>query len=470
MAEFEPAVIALSTPPGTSGIAVLRMSGEECLEILRKAWRGKDPQEFRSHTVHLGWIADESGEDIDQVVATVFRAPNSYTGEDVVEISCHGSMWVVSAIVRRLIECGAEAARAGEFTRRAFINGRLDLAQADGVADMIAASSRMAAKLAAAQMKGTYSKRLEELRKELLDLCVLLELELDFSEEDVEFADRQKLITLAKTVLAEVERLSASFKTGQAFKNGVPVAITGIPNVGKSTLLNALVGDQKAIVTDIPGTTRDAIEDAIELSGILFRFVDTAGLRESADEVEKIGIQRTKDAAAKASIILYLIDPTQDIESQEKELEALRNASEAEVVRVLTKADISLVPEDEKKSYESKSNELKPISLEGDRNAIVISAKEGNGLEELKKRIVEIATGGANTEDGLIITNARHYNALCEAEEPLQRLIEGLQLGLPADILAQDLRQAERSLAEITGAVTSDELLSTIFSRYCIGK
>lgn len=447
----ETTVVAVSTPPGTGGIAVIRLSGRDALPIFGRAWKGASIGESPSHTVHVGWVKDSEGKDIDQVVATVFRGPNSYTGEDVVEISCHGSPWIQQAIVARMLECGAVAAGAGEFTRRAFVNGRLDLAQAEGVADMIAASSRVSARLAASQLRGSFSSGLEDLRTRLLNLGVLLELELDFSEEEVEFADRGELISLTREMLGEVSKLADSFRAGNAFKNGVPVAIAGIPNAGKSTLLNALLGEEKAIVASVPGTTRDVIEDTVEIGGILFRFSDTAGLRESEDEIERIGVERAKVKINGASILLYMIDPTQDVSRQFSTLASLRRELKARVLLVASKADVS--------RYES------------DEATLSISAKDGGGIEELKGKLVSIATEEFQPDaNELIVTNARHYEALRQTQEPLERLLEGLESGVSADFLAQDLREAERHLGEITGAVTSTDILHTIFSRYCIGK
>ena len=445
----ESTIAAASTPQGTSGVAVVRMSGPESIEILSRCWRGHDPKNFKSHTLHLGWIIDAEGKEIDQVVASLFSGPNSYTGEDTVELSCHGSPWIVQHIIHRLLECGATAASAGEFTRRAFMNGRLDLAQAEGVADMIAASSAAAARLAASQMKGTFSQRLEEMRQKLIDLGTLLELELDFSEEEVEFADRQKLITLSKDICETVNKLASSFKAGKAFKAGIPVAIAGIPNAGKSTLLNCLLEEEKAIVSDIPGTTRDVIEDAVEIDGILFRFYDTAGLRDSDDTVENIGIERARQKISEAAIILHLIDPTQPSGRQNDIIPLDTIQPDTKIIRVGTKADIS-------------------ADVMGEFR---ISANTGQGIEELKKQLVKFATADFNPNNDLIVTNARHFESLKTAGEALTRLIEGLESEtVPADFLAQDLREATYHIGTITGTVTSTELLHTIFSRYCIGK
>lgn len=446
-------IVAVSTPPGSGGIAVIRMSGAQACEILSKAWRGKDCKLFSSHSVHLGWIIDERGEDIDQVMACFFKGPKSYTGEDVVEISCHGSLWIQQAIVNRLIECGAKAAGAGEFTRRAFINGRLDLAQAEGVADMIAATSKATAKIAASQLRGDFSRRLSELRNKLIDIGSLLELELDFSEEDVEFADRSALINLAKDILSVVGRLASSYKAGNAFKSGVPVAIVGVPNAGKSTLLNTLVGEEKAIVTEVAGTTRDIIEDTVEINGILFRFFDTAGLRQTGDLVENIGIERARKKMEEAFIVLCLIDPSQNVDLQLQEIGALEKEN---LLYLFTKSDIFGKREEEGST--------------GKDNHLMISAKTGDGIDELKEKLVALSTADFNPQHELIVTNARHYEALKNACEPLQRLIDGLEKGISADFLAQDLREVEQYLGSVTGEVSSEEILHTIFARYCIGK
>lgn len=447
-------IAAAATPAGVGGIAVIRVSGPMALEVVSKSWRGISLGKVESHTAHLGWITDASGDEIDQGVATVFRGPRSYTGEDVVEISVHGSPWIQNAVLNRLIECGARPASAGEFTRRAFMNGRLDLAQAEGVADMIASSSRAAAKLAATQLRGDFSRKLDEMRERLTELGTLLELELDFSEEEVEFADRSRLISLTDQLHEIVERLASSYKSGNAFKNGFPVAIAGVPNAGKSTLLNALVGEEKAIVSDIPGTTRDVIEDTIEIEGILFRFFDTAGLRESEDVIEKIGVERARSKISESALTLVLIDPTQSFEKQKKLISDLKNAGVPQI-KVLTKSDL--------KNY----HEFLSIV---DEEIIPISAKSGEGMEELKTKLIETATSEFNPQQELIVTNSRHYDALRASGEALMRLREGLKEGISADFLAQDLREAIYHLGEITGKVTSEDLLHNIFSRYCIGK
>ena len=451
-------IVALATPHGVGGIAVVRLSGPDAFSILRKCWKGKDIDSIPSHAVRLGWITDADGEAIDNVVLTVYRAPGSYTGENVAEISCHGSLWIQQAVVNRLIECGARAAEGGEFTRRAFMNGRLDLAQAEGVADMIAASSKAAARLAATQLKGEFSKKLDLLRQDLVDLGSLLELELDFSEEEVEFADRSRLIGLSKKVKEVVDRLADSYRAGNAFKNGVPVVIAGAPNVGKSTLLNALTGEERAIVSDIPGTTRDIIEDTVEIDGILFRFYDTAGLRDTDDPIESIGVDRARRKLSEAAVILHLTDVAAHNPGDGEISIHSEEAREGAVLNIVTKSD--LLPSADNHSSRERSEE----------NPLYISALTGNGIPELKKKLVEIATADYNPQQELIVTNARHYEALRLASESLSRLVEALENDVPTDFLAQDLREATHHLGSITGAVTSDDLLHTIFSRYCIGK
>ena len=468
-------IVAVSTPPGSGGIAVIRVSGPDALSLLSQLWKGKAPEEFKSHSAHLGWVVDNESNDIDQVVATYYQAPNSYTGEDIIELSCHGSPWIQKAIVNRFIEVGATAAGAGEFTKRAFENGRLDLAQAEGVADLIAASSKASARLAATQLRGDFSRNLKNLRSKLIDIGSLLELELDFSEEDVEFADRSQLISLAREILEVVSRMAESFRAGRAFKEGVPVAIAGIPNAGKSTLLNALIGEDKAIVSDIAGTTRDVIEDTVEFSGMLFRFFDTAGLRDSDDKVESIGIDRARQKISEAFLVLRLFDPSADLKEQMEVLEKTSKESDSEnycsnqnsVQLGNPRHEINVVTkQDEGETFKGEGwKELLEAS-----NTIKISAKTGKGLDELKTMIKDSVTEDFNPEREIIVTNARHYEALLKAKAPLERLIEGLESGVSGDFLAQDLREAEHYLGEITGEVSSTDILHTIFARYCIGK
>ena len=446
-------IVALSTPYGTGGIAVIRVSGPEALSVVSRCWKGADLTEVKSHTAHLGDILAADGTVLDNAVLTIFRGPKSYTGEDTVEISIHGSKWLQRQIVDRIAEAGARPAEPGEFTRRAFINGRIDLAQAEGIADLLSASSRAAHRLAVMQMNGSFSARLDELRDRLVELASLLELELDFSEEEVEFADRDKLCGLTEETLGLISRLASTYKSGKVFKEGVPVAIAGRPNAGKSTLLNALLDEDKAIVSDMPGTTRDVIEDTVEIGGILFRFYDTAGLRSTSDSVEQIGIERARSVISRAAIVLWLVDPTDDVDSQISEARILvPQDSDKKLVIVYTKSDLVKREEEEV------------------QNGISISVKEGTGLDKLKSMLVESARQEHDPESELIVTNARHYAALNAAAESLRRVREGLSNGISADFLAQDIREAISHLSEITGRITTETLLQNIFANFCIGK
>ena len=455
--DSERTIAAIATPAGQGGIAVIRVSGRDAFDIVQKMWRGKPLAQCMSHTAHLGNILQEDCSVLDQAVITLFRAPNSFTGEDTVEISVHGSRWIQREALNHLMHCGAKPAGPGEFSQRAFANGRMDLAQTEAVADLIAAESRAAHRLALSQMSGAFSRKLNELREQLIHFGSLLELELDFSEEDIEFADRTQLINSAKETLAVVQRLALSYKSGRAFKEGVPVAIAGAPNVGKSTLLNRLLDCDKAIVSDIPGTTRDIIEDTREIGGILFRFIDTAGLRDTADTVERIGIERAKEHIDRAAVTLWLVDPTQPLDAQ---LASIRTSSEGKRFVILTKSDLSGT---------AVTNQILAALPEG-CHVISISAKSGLGIDKLETELVRMATAEHDPENELIVTNARHYEALTAGAESLQRVLTGLQTGIPTDFVAQDVREALHHLGLVTGAVTTADLLTSIFSRFCIGK
>ena len=455
--DSERTIAAIATPAGQGGIAVIRVSGREAFDIVQKMWRGKPLAQCTSHTAHLGNILQEDGSVLDQAVITLFRAPASFTGEDTVEISLHGSRWIQREALYQLMRCGAKPAGPGEFSQRAFANGRMDLAQTEAVADLIAAESRAAHRLALSQMSGAFSRKLNELREQLIHFGSLLELELDFSEEDVEFADRTQLINSAKETLAVVQRLALSYQSGRAFKEGVPVAIAGAPNVGKSTLLNRLLDCDKAIVSDIPGTTRDVIEDTREIGGILFRFIDTAGLHDTADTVERIGIERAKEHIDHAAVTLWLIDPTQPLEAQ---LASITATSEGKRFVILTKSDLS---------DDAVTDRILAALPEG-CPVISISAKTGLGIDELESELVRTATAEHNPENELMVTNARHYEALTAGAESLQRVLTGLQTGIPTDFVAQDVREALHHLGLVTGAVTTADLLTSIFSHFCIGK
>lgn len=449
-------ICAISTPPGTGGVALLRVSGREALPIVAKVWKGRKIDAMVSHTAHLGEIVDPTTDEVlDQVVLTFFRAPASFTGEDVIEISVHGSRWIQRRVVDVLQKNGARLALPGEFTRRAFANGKLDLAEAEAVADVIASSSEASHRLAMSSMRGHYSQKINELRQQLVDLASLLELELDFSEEDVEFASREKLITLASQAAKTFHKLAASFSTGAAIKDGIPVAIVGKTNVGKSSLLNALIGDDRAIVSDIHGTTRDIVEDVAEIGSYLVRFKDTAGLRRSDDPIENMGIDRSRRAAEQAQIVMCVIDATTTEFPDDIDLGAAR------CIVVVNKID-------KVEDIQQVVSGIKTVA-----GAIVpVSAKNGTGIEDLKgvlTRFIE-EMQDAQSGDELIVTNARHAAALEAAATSLDAVTAGLQNGLPEVLVAQDLRQAIHHLSSITGQITTPELLQTIFQRFCIGK
>ncbi len=460
-------ICAISTPPGIGGIAVARVSGPESIMITQSLWKGVDLSQVKSHTAHLGNILDCDGSVLDQALVTVFKAPNSFTGDNVVEISVHGSKYIQRQLINALISSGARLADPGEFTRRAFISGKLDLAQAEAVADMIASSSKAAHRIAINQMRGGFSKRLSSLREQLLELASLLELELDFSEEDVEFASRKKLLKIAIDVNTEVNRLLHSFKSGSAIKDGIPVAIVGETNAGKSSLLNTILGDDKAIVSDIHGTTRDIIEDTIEVGDYLFRFMDTAGLRDTTDKIESIGIDRAYSAISHARIVILVIDLTQPLNTQP--LQYIHNNIESDdltkLVIALNKSDLDGTVLTTNKIREA----LKDCKISSEVPILPISAKNGTGIDALLKELQK--TVAANDEtDNVMITNLRHCEALTKAADSSQRVISGLQDNLSGDLIAQDLRETIFHLGTITGNITSQDILTNIFSRFCIGK
>jgi len=454
-------IAALATPPGTASIAVIRLSGTRAVAIAGDVFRGKVKDvaldEAPSHTVHYGRIVDGDMA-VDEVLVTVFRAPRSYTGEDVVEISCHGSPFVAQKILHLLIRRGARQAGPGEFTLRAFLNGRLDLAQAEAVADLIASDSDAALRLALNHVRGGYSADIKKLRDELVHFASLLELELDFAEEDVEFADRGKLMGLVDTLLEKVRRLAASFEQGRALRLGVPVVIAGKPNAGKSTLLNALVNEDRAIVSDQPGTTRDVIEEAIQFDGILFRFMDTAGLRATREAVESMGVQKTKEKLRQSTVALYVFDITaaspDDVRAEAEELLELKDHP-ARLVLVANKSDLAA--------------QGRIAAFAKVPGIVIVSAKEKAGLDRLIDTLTTPFRNGAG-QAGTVVTSARHYEAFLRVIEALQRTYEGLSGDLPTDLVATDLRHALHHLGTITGEITTDDLLKNIFEKFCIGK
>lgn len=443
-------ICALATAAG-GAIGIIRISGPKSLEILSHVFT-KDISNAQPYTIHYGNIKDGT-EVVDEVLVSVFRAPHSYTGEESAEISCHGSRYILNKVLALLIANGCRQAGPGEFTQRAYLNGKMDLSQAEAVADLIASTNQATHQIAMSHLRGHFSSKLAQLREQLLKLTSLLELELDFSDhEDLEFADRSELLELAKTIDNHVNRLAYSFQTGQALKQGIPVAIVGKTNVGKSTLLNRLLKDDRAIVSDVHGTTRDTIEDTIDINGITFRFIDTAGIRQTQDEVEQIGITRTYAAIDKARIVLWLIDAEP---STEEINDVLQRTENKKLIVIKNKAD---------KADNNSYNSLKlPF--------ITISAKFGTGIDELEQAIYEAADIPALTENDIIVTNARHYDALVRAHDSIQRVIDGLQIQLSGDLLSEDLRQALDTLAEITGGqITPNEVLGNIFKNFCIGK
>ena len=452
-------ICAVSTPQGRGGIAVIRVSGPQALDIVQRCWQGKPLADMATHTVHLGNVVDHAGELLDQVVLTIFRAPNSFTGEDVVELTCHGSIWIQQQVIHALIDAGCRHAMAGEFTRRAFANGRMDLSQAEAVADVIEAQSRVAHHVAMNQMRGRYSDELHGLRDKLLRFVSLIELELDFSEEDVTFADRGEVTALARDIHALISRLADSYRDGNAIRNGMPVAIVGQTNAGKSTLLNALLRDDRALVSDIHGTTRDTIEDTIVIGGTLFRFIDTAGIRQSSDTVERMGIERSWQAIDKANVVLWVVDVTSADTSMARDI--LARCKGKALIAVLNKTDL-----DDDIATRSELNDILPEGTQ----VVAMSAKNVDDVEALRALIVEAATQPEVDADAVIVTNARHYEALIRAREALTRAIDGLNNGLSGDLLGQDIRECLHWLGSITGEVTTDDILGEIFSHFCIGK
>ncbi|WP_396199542.1 tRNA uridine-5-carboxymethylaminomethyl(34) synthesis GTPase MnmE [Flavobacterium sp.] len=462
-------IVALATPSGAGAIAIIRLSGKDAISIAAEVFQsvsGKNIAVQKTHTIHLGHIMD-GAKTYDQVLLSIFKGPNSYTGENVVEISCHGSVFIQQQIIQLLLRKGAKMAQAGEFTLRAFLNGKLDLSQAEAVADLIASDNEASHQIAMQQMRGGFSNEIAKLREELLNFASLIELELDFAEEDVAFADRTAFNELLERIEFVLKRLIDSFAVGNVIKNGIPVAIVGEPNVGKSTLLNALLNEERAIVSDIAGTTRDTIEDELVIDGIGFRFIDTAGIRETKDVVESIGIQKTFEKIEQAQVVLFLIDSLQlIIENENKfkiEIEKIKNKfPQKPLVMIINKIDF-LNEEQHKLLSEKLSIINYPLSIS-------ISAKEKTGIDELKNTLLSFVNTGALRNNETIVTNSRHYDSLLKALEEIQKVKWGLDAGISSDLMAIDIRSALYFFGEITGEVTNDELLGNIFANFCIGK
>ena len=453
-------ICALATAPG-GALGIIRISGAQTLEILSRIFT-KNLADAHPNTIHYGHIVEQAAVPqqqtkqaiiVDEVLVSVFRAPHSYTGEESAEISCHGSRYILNKVLELLIQQGCRMANPGEFTQRAYLNGKMDLTQAEAVADLIASTNQATHQMALSQLRGHFSSKLAQLREQLLKLTSLLELELDFSDhEDLEFADRSELMELTKEIDTHITKLARSFETGQALKQGIPVAIVGKTNVGKSTLLNALLKDDRAIVSDVHGTTRDTIEDTIDIKGVTFRFIDTAGIRQTQDTVEQIGIERTYAAIDKARIVLWIIDSEP---SSEEISNILQHIKDKHLIVVRNKTD---------------KGDINNFTLPH-HSLVSISAKFGKGIDKLEQAIHEAADIPALTDNDIIVTNARHYEALTRSHDCIQRVIDGLQMQLSGDLLSEDLRQALETLAEITGGqITPNEVLENIFKNFCVGK
>jgi len=461
-------IIALATSSGAGAIAVIRLSGKNAIDLVDNQFRsvsGKQLKKQKTHTIHLGHIFDDKRE-LDEVLVSVFKDPNSYTGEDVIEISCHGSPYIQQEIIQLFLRKGCRVANPGEFTLRAFLNGKLDLSQAEAVADLIASDSEASHQIAMQQMRGGFSLEIKQLRDELLNFASLIELELDFAEEDVEFANRGQFQDLISRITNVLKRLIDSFAVGNVIKNGIPIAIVGEPNVGKSTLLNALLNEERAIVSHIPGTTRDTIEDEIIIRGINFRFIDIAGIRETNDVVESIGIKKTFEKIDQAQVVMLLLDA--------KELQDKSEKLKVDVAQIQNKYPqkpiLIIINKVDKINDELKSKIDVILSAVERSQILFLSAKTGEGVEQLKSKLLEFVNTGALRNNDTIVTNSRHYDALLKALEEIHKVQHGLNSGLSGDLLAIDIRQALYHFGEITGEITSDDLLGNIFANFCIGK
>lgn len=460
-------IVALASPSGAGAIAVIRISGEQAITIAASVFQsvsGKDLSKQKTHTLHLGHIID--GEKvIDQVLVSIFKGTQSYTGENTIEISCHGSTYIQQQIIQLLLRKGCRMANAGEFTLRSFLNGKMDLSQAEAVADLISSDNEASHQIAMQQMRGGFSNEIAKLREELLNFASLIELELDFAEEDVEFADRTQFNELLNRIEFVLKRLIDSFAVGNVIKNGIPVAIVGEPNVGKSTLLNALLNEERAIVSDIAGTTRDTIEDELVIGGVGFRFIDTAGIRETKDVVESIGIRKTFEKIEQAQVVLYLFDGSKfKVQSSQfiVEIEQIKNKYPQKPLLILINKKDVLSDED----VSDINLKLETLNV----TLILISAKQKTGIEELKNQLFSFVNTGALRNNETIVTNTRHYDSLLKALDEIQKVKFGLQSKLPSDLIAIDIKEALYQFGMITGQVTNDELLGNIFANFCIGK
>ncbi|PSJ71410.1 tRNA uridine-5-carboxymethylaminomethyl(34) synthesis GTPase MnmE [Sphingobacteriales bacterium UPWRP_1] len=469
-ADLNDTIVAPITPPGVGAIGVLRMSGQNAIAICNRVFKGKDLTRQRTHTLHFGNIVDPTGQVIDEVLVSVFKAPHSYTSENTVEVSCHGSPYILQQVMQLFIDGGARLAKPGEFTLRAFLHGKLDLSQAEAVADLIASETEAAHHIAINQMRGGFSGQLQELRAQLIHFASLIELELDFSTEDVEFADRTQLTRLVTQLLTAITQLINSFALGNVIKNGVATVIAGRPNAGKSTLLNALLNEDRAIVSEIAGTTRDTIEETLNINGITFRLIDTAGIREAQDRIEAIGVEKTMQKIAQATLLLYVFDITELSPQQvEKDLQQL-HPNHAQLLVIANKIDE--LNEKAANTYNNFAGMFPPEAY------LPLSAKQGQGIATLRNALYQKVTGqnagstsAAILQNNIVISNARHAEALQNARQALQQVLQGIELHISGELLAADIRRALAHLASITGAdITPDDLLGNIFSKFCIGK
>ncbi len=463
---FHDTIVAIATAPGAGAVAILRLSGKNAIHIADAVYHSPNGNKrliaCKPNTIHFGTIRN-GNEIVDEVLVSLFKAPHSYTGEDSVEVSCHGSVFIQQKLLQLFIQHGARLSRPGEFTMRAFLNGKMDLSQAEAVADLIASDSEASHKVALHQMRGGFAKDIEQLRAQLLHFIAMIELELDFAEEDVEFADRKQLTHLVVLIQTAIQKLLNSFTLGNVIKNGIPVAIVGEPNVGKSTLLNALLREERAIVSEIAGTTRDTIEDIISLDGIKFRFIDTAGLRETSDLIERMGIERTREKLMQASIVLLLIDANVSAELALEMAQQIKDDTQSsnKLLLVLNKSDLA--------SPSQLSSLQETLSAQG-FDLVSISAKNSQNLPELEKHLLQIVKYTPASLNDVIVTNTRHYEALMRTNDALIRVLDGIAAEISSDFVAQDIREALHYLGEISGTITNDDILGHIFKNFCIGK
>ena len=467
LGELGSTIVALATAQGSAALGIIRVSGSDAITIVDKFFQGKNLSKVEGHTVHYGKIVREDGYIIDECMASVFRAPRSFTKENAIEISCHGSPYILNEVIQLFLRNGARMAKPGEFTLRAFLNGQFDLSQAEAIADLIASSNQSDHELAMKQMRGGFSDQIKSLRQELIDFAALIELELDFSEEDVEFADRKKLENLVHRISSLITNLLDSFALGNVLKHGVSTVIAGRPNAGKSTLLNALLNEDRALVSEIEGTTRDTVEESINIEGIQFRLIDTAGIRDTSDMVEKMGVDKTLEKIASSTVVIYMFDVVQTSPEQlwEDVQKFLDNNTllENQAAKIFVANKMDLNPYTKPEAYHKEGL----ISAE---NLLSLSAKNKMNIEALKELLYNTVINNPEMLDNTIVSNNRHYEALLKSRESLARVVEGLQSGLTGDFIAMDIRQALYHLGEITGEIHTDDLLDSIFSRFCIGK